>query len=237
MARSNQDTAIRSAQKYLSKHATEFNQDNTHHSIHENSLEYNTADSSEAIASAHVPTPGLLRLPPELRLRIYELVATNIKRTLWPGKPGLYPHVPSLPITQTCRIIREESIPIIYKDVRWAGFFDFRNQLNLSRLRTVDPYALPYICGTVKFYCGCLCMGVSPCLMPIVVQAGDLETRLEGEACCEKVAKARKVFHELTKGFLEALEEDGRTLKEKAIQLIELTYSGLASQEDESDLL
>ena len=99
--------------------------------------------------------PGLLRLPTEIRLQIFELLASEkvyFKRgnddapfelQYWTSTKIFKASA----ITRVCRRLRHEAIPIVYGNFRWI--INFRVPLNLYRvwIETVDPYAFRCLQG------------------------------------------------------------------------------------------
>lgn len=99
--------------------------------------------------------PGLLRLPLEIRLQIYDSLVTNsyttpVYRTgphicsIWTS-PKLF----KLPVMQVCRQLRYETIPIFYDRSWWTIDFSLSSDTTMEWLNAVEPYALQCMEGII----------------------------------------------------------------------------------------
>ena len=99
-------------------------------------------------------TPGLLRLPPEVRLQIYELLATD-KLTLSPYISYNCARINNteiskLPLIHVCKRLRYEAIPFFYSKVWWVIECSSHSSSDydcVKLLQTFDPYALQCVKG------------------------------------------------------------------------------------------
>jgi hypothetical protein len=102
-----------------------------------------------ADADETTPIPGLLRLPTELRLQIYEILLADKwdKHYALPFKHtiSLSPRLYALPLPRVCRQLRYETIPFIYGKLWWE--FDEPGLAPSKWLRTMDPFAIQCMKG------------------------------------------------------------------------------------------
>ena len=185
-------------------------------------------------------TPGLLRLPTELRLIIYNFLRSDKSSEIYqtPDMANIKHPVTScrllrLPLMQVCRLIRHEAIPI------WYGqkylHFDFAVSRDLDNsfgwLRHVDLYSLTSMKGVTLQHCKHLCKTWSGDITTeetIVLGFGEFLTCATASymgGCCDRKIefdKAREVFVRHFKRRVEAAPE---SIKIELIRLVRQLFS------------
>ena len=94
-------------------------------------------------------TPGLLRLPTELRIQIYEILLTYKVDTRYAfpfeNTISLSPRLYALPLPRVCRELRYEAIWFFYGRLWWE--VDAPGCLQNDWLQTMDPFAFQCMRG------------------------------------------------------------------------------------------
>ena len=104
-------------------------------------------ESAATTTAGQSYTPGLLRRPPEIRLQVYELLSSPYRAAVVYLMES-WSRLPNLPITRVCRLLRYESIPVLYRHFKASGGFCPGPAPSFSHwLRTIDPCALKFTKG------------------------------------------------------------------------------------------
>lgn len=100
--------------------------------------------------------PGLLRLATETRIQIFELLASDKLYTSIYGISQFEGMVWTsrklftiFPITQVCRRLRNEAIPVFYGNFVWIRDFCIPQVCYSKWLQTIDPYAFQSLKGVI----------------------------------------------------------------------------------------
>lgn len=203
----------------------------TIHQTHKNKL----AESGHQEASTRPSIPGILRLPCELRLKIYdylfdEFYGSDSSNTF--QSSGLSPKLFQVPITHVCRTIRYETFSIVYRGLPWAGHFHSLTKTSLRRnialLAILDPYALEFM-GEARFLWlkhSCPQKVSKETNLAIKFMDGRVSFRIqeEEEVCCKVKAYCDGVLKNLAQQFVDHVNQDSNTMKEELLQLIEAVY-------------
>lgn len=194
-------------------------------------LGHTMATPKDQTTSISIPESGLLRLPPELRVQIYKILASGLSK-----KPALFapPYCYSwqsrkrfnLPITRVCRILREESIPIMYQRFWWCDSFKLTDPPKDLWTQMADTYAMSYMTGSIDFDAFHTCRHLKRSIWDIDarirVKEGNVEVmETDDRYCCEEKRARDNIRDGLIRKFKGAVEEDGSNLKEELIRFIE----------------
>ena len=115
------------------------------------SLDIEQSDYHDVVANADEMSSisGLLRLPTELRLQIYDILLADkydICYTLpFKNKISLSPRLYALPLPRICRQLRYDTIPFIYGKLWWE--VDEPGPAQIKWLQTMDPFAIQCMKG------------------------------------------------------------------------------------------
>ena len=177
-------------------------------------------------------TPGLLRLPVELRLQIYELlfyddwhpmhISPRTNQALTP------PRILNLPVMQVCQKLRNESLPLFYSKTSWiltkhdltrrkhyieamdADVIEHLGGFNISTmsLRRLGHGFRSEVEWYEKIYFTCKrhLSKVSAVLIPIL--------------CTPELSEHEKRV-EIVQRFAQDIEDDRSKIKEKLLQMLE----------------
>ena len=99
----------------------------------------------------NIPVPGLLRLPCEIRLQMYNQLLHGNRSDSSCMHNSFTPHKPilELAITQACRLLRNETLPIFYSNAYWLieSYDPTALEDIQSWLRDADPIILSSLKG------------------------------------------------------------------------------------------
>lgn len=188
-------------------------------------------------------TSGLLRLPPELRVRIYTILSYELGEAYprW-TVDSFYPTLYRLEITRVCQIIREESIPIMYGRLHWkhsASISEPVCETSRAWLDIVDPYALRYMKSEIALYFFHCCFPQEEearssgyfSHLEIYVTKDGIKATGNSSGCCEKSADFDKRFRKTVQRSEKAVKDDPDNMKWEIPRLIKDVYKSLSRRE------
>ena len=190
-------------------------------------------------------TPGLLRLPPELRLQIYRNLCDDARggQHCFPdGKPfSSERHPIRLPITQVCQLLRYEFVPYCYAKIYGAITFaqHWRLPRMLSWLQDADPYILRCLRGLqfmhsehrcIRRFCSRTCVSFEVITVRFRIDGAEV-SKWDVWECCADKAEFDKARELLIQNFIRRVEGNMEGLREELMKLVEAAYN-LVSGED-----